>query len=34
MGSITTRGNILSMEFFWFSLSKDENGNIGISVHM
>ena len=34
LGSIPTRGNILSLDFFWFSCSKDENANIGISVRM
>ena len=33
-GSIPTGGNILSLDFFLFSCSKDENATIGISVHM
>ena len=34
LSSIPTMGIILSPEFFLFSHSKDENANIGISVHM
>ena len=34
LGSIPTRDNILSLEFFLFSHSKDKNANIGISVRM
>ena len=33
-GSIPTGGNILSLAFFLFSRSKDENANIGISVRL
>ena len=33
-GSIPTGGNILSLDFFLFSRSKDENANIDISVRM
>ena len=33
-GSIPTGGNILSLECFLFSHSKDENATIGISMHM
>ena len=34
LGSIPTGGNILPLEFFLFSCSKDENANIRISVRM
>ena len=34
LGSIPPGGNILSLDFFLFLHSKDENANIGISVHM
>ena len=34
LGSIPTGGNILSLDFFLFSCSKDENATIGISVRM
>ena len=34
LGSIPTGGNILSLDIFLFSHSKDENANIGISVLM
>ena len=34
LGSIPTGSNILSLEYFLFSYSKDENVNIGISVRM
>ena len=33
-GSIPTGDNILSLDFFLFSRSKDENATIGISVRM
>ena len=29
---ICTRGNILSLEFFLFSRSKDENANISVRI--
>ena len=32
--SIPTGGNILSLEVFLFSHSKNENANIGISVRL
>ena len=32
LGSIPTKGNILSLDFFLFSQSKDENAKIGIFV--
>ena len=34
IGSIHTRGIILSHKFFLFSHSKDENATIGISVRV
>ena len=33
-GSIPTGGNILSLDFFLFSHSKDKNATIGISVRL
>ena len=33
-GSIPTGGNILSLDIFLFSRSKNENATIGISVHI
>ena len=32
LGSIPTGGNILSLDFFLFSRSKDKNATIGIYV--
>ena len=32
LGSIPTEGNILSLDFFWFSHSKDKNASIGIFI--